>query len=75
MTEYCSMCGDCIKRCPVGAITFEKHHDKQRCSEFVTSTIPYIKENYGINIYSCGLCQVNVSCSDGIPSKEKKVSK
>ena len=68
--EYCTNCGDCIRRCPVGAITFENRHDKQKCSEKVMETIPYIKENYKINIYSCGLCQVNVSCSDGIPSKK-----
>ena len=69
---YCSNCGTCIKRCPKGAITFEGRHDKQSCSEHVGSTIPYIKNNYEINIYSCGLCQVGVPCSDGIPEAEDK---
>ena len=67
---YCSKCGTCIKRCPKGAITFEGRHDKQSCSEHVMSTIPYIKNNYEINIYSCGLCQVGVPCENGIPVKE-----
>ncbi len=65
--QYCNRCGDCVKRCPVGAITFENGYDKQKCSIKVTGTIPYIKEHYNINIYACGLCQVNVSCSDGFP--------
>lgn len=68
--EYCTRCGQCITRCPVGAITLENGHDKQKCSVKVTSTIPYINEHYHIPIYSCGLCQVNVSCSDGIPLKK-----
>jgi len=68
--EYCTECGDCIKRCPVGAITFETRHDKQKCHIHVSSTVPYIKKNYGIDIYGCGLCQVSVSCSSGIPVKK-----
>ena len=45
-------------------------HDKSKCSTHVISTIPYIKKNYGIDIYGCGLCQVSVSCSSGIPRKK-----
>jgi epoxyqueuosine reductase QueG len=67
--EYCINCGDCIKRCPVKAISFENRHDKMVCSKHVTGTVPYINENYGINIYACGLCQVGVACSDNIPEK------
>ncbi len=67
--QFCSRCGNCIERCPVGAISFENRHDKQVCSEHVMASIPIIKRNYGINIYSCGLCQVNVSCENGIPKK------
>jgi epoxyqueuosine reductase len=66
---YCTNCGDCIERCPVGAISFETRHDKQKCSEHVMSTIPFINNNYRINIYACGLCQVGVSCENGIPLK------
>ncbi|UCD01878.1 MAG: 4Fe-4S binding protein, partial [Promethearchaeota archaeon] len=65
--EYCIECGDCVKRCPVGAITFENRHDKHICYKHVSSTASYIKNNYGIEIYGCGLCQVGVSCENGIP--------
>lgn len=65
--EYCNNCGKCIERCPVEAISFENRHDKQKCSTKVMGAIPYIKENYGINIYSCGLCQVGVPCENGFP--------
>ncbi|MBY8985884.1 MAG: epoxyqueuosine reductase [Candidatus Lokiarchaeota archaeon] len=68
--EYCTECGDCIKRCPAGAISFESRHDKQKCSAHCFSAIPYIRKNYGIDIYGCGLCQVSVSCSSGIPEKK-----
>ncbi|MFX0028014.1 MAG: 4Fe-4S binding protein [Candidatus Hermodarchaeota archaeon] len=68
--EYCIKCGQCVERCPVGAITLKNGHDKQKCSVKVTSTVPYIQEHYHIPIYSCGLCQVNVACSDGIPLKK-----
>lgn len=65
--EYCINCGECIKRCPVGAISFETRHNKAKCAGHVFGTIPYIKENFGINIYSCGLCQVDVPCENDIP--------
>ena len=68
--EYCTKCGQCIKRCPVNAISFENGHDKVKCKEMVMSTIPFINKNYHIPIYSCGLCQVGVSCSNGIPIKK-----
>lgn len=67
--EYCINCGDCIKRCPVNAISFENRHDKIICSKHVMGTVPYIKENYGVNIYGCGLCQVGVACENEIPEK------
>jgi len=67
--EFCINCGECISRCPVNAISFENRHDKMICAPHVTSTIPFINQTYGINIYACGLCQVGVACSDGIPKK------
>ncbi|MFX1498876.1 MAG: 4Fe-4S binding protein [Promethearchaeota archaeon] len=66
---FCISCGDCISRCPVNAISFENRHDKMICAPHVTSTIPFINRTYGIDIYACGLCQVGVSCSDGIPKR------
>ena len=68
--EFCINCGECISRCPVNAISFENRHDKMVCAPHVTGTIPFINQTYGINIYSCGLCQVGVACSDGIPKKK-----
>ncbi|MFX0072321.1 MAG: epoxyqueuosine reductase, partial [Candidatus Hermodarchaeota archaeon] len=59
--------GVCIERCPIGAITYETRHDKQKCSQHVMNSIPYIKDHFGINIYACGLCQVAVPCENGIP--------
>ncbi len=70
--EYCIKCGDCIERCPAGAISLETRHDKKKCSAHVFSAIPYVRKNYGIDIYGCGLCQVSVSCSSGIPVKKDK---
>jgi len=67
--ELCIKCGECISRCPVDAISFENHHNKMICAPHVTSTIPFINQTYGINIYACGLCQVGVACSDDIPKK------
>ncbi|MFX1234518.1 MAG: 4Fe-4S binding protein [Promethearchaeota archaeon] len=67
--EFCIKCGDCISRCPVNAISFENRHNKMICATHLTGTIPFINQTYGINIFACGLCQVGVSCSDGIPKK------
>ncbi len=64
---YCSKCGECVDRCPAKAITLEKGHDKEKCAKHVFSTVPFIKKNYKINIYACGLCQVGVPCENGIP--------
>ena len=55
-----------MKRCPADAIT-EAGHDKVRCAEFVMKQAAVIKEEYGIDIYGCGLCQTGVPCEDGIP--------
>ncbi|MFX0002795.1 MAG: 4Fe-4S binding protein [Promethearchaeota archaeon] len=68
--EYCIECGECISRCPVNAISFEHRHNKMICAPHLISTIPFINQTYGIDIFACGLCQVGVSCSDGIPKKK-----
>ncbi len=74
--QYCLFyqtggCKVCVQRCPAGAIT-ERGHDKNRCGKFVFSHVPYIRENYGINIYACGLCQTGVPCERGIPKPTGK---
>ena len=69
--EYCTMCGACARRCPVGAIDPAKGcalgKDQLLCG-------PYIKGSYlapqgvrGIVRYGCGKCQVGVPCEHGIP--------
>ncbi|MFX1419650.1 MAG: 4Fe-4S binding protein [Promethearchaeota archaeon] len=67
--EFCIKCGVCISRCPVNAISFKNRHNKTICAQHLTNTTPFINQTYGIDIYACGLCQVGVSCSDGIPKK------
>jgi hypothetical protein len=69
---YCSFfadgsCGECIGRCPVGAIT-QAGHDKLKCSAHVSSTAAFVRERYGFEGYGCGLCQTGVPCESGIPA-------
>ena len=54
-------CRACIDRCPAGAIT-ENGHDKDRCADYMNSDIKYLKEEYGVEIQGCGLCQTKVPC-------------
>ncbi|HUT18848.1 MAG TPA: epoxyqueuosine reductase [Anaerolineae bacterium] len=62
------ICGECIDRCPVGAIS-RQGHDKVRCREHLGSaTAPYVEENYGFAGYGCGLCQTGVPCEERIPT-------
>ena len=60
-------CTECVRRCPVGAIT-EKGHDKDACRSFVHERMGrYIRQTYGIDIHACGLCQTGVPCEFEIP--------
>ncbi len=59
---YCSLCGACIVRCPVHAISFEKGKDHTLCSYFLDSVLNRTGLRYG-----CGKCQVHVPCSTQIP--------
>ena len=75
--EYClffnsGICGKCIKRCPVGAIS-PSGHDKLLCRAHLGGeTTRHVKENYGFDGYGCGLCQVGVPCERGIPRPADK---
>lgn len=60
--EYCSMCGKCVKNCPVGAISKEKGKDHRLCSDFLDETEQKHDPRYG-----CGKCQVHVPCESRIP--------
>jgi hypothetical protein len=70
--SYCSFhahgtCGECIPRCPAGAIS-KYGHDKDKCMNFIFSTLTsYVKTTYGFESYGCGLCQTGVPCESEIP--------
>jgi epoxyqueuosine reductase QueG len=65
-----SICGKCIPRCPVGALS-EKGHDKLKCLEHLRpATEEYVKANYHFDGYGCGLCQTGVPCESKIPTKK-----
>jgi len=59
-------CGECIKRCPVGAIS-ERGHDKLKCRAHLERTKEYVPSHYGFAGYGCGLCQTGVACESGVP--------
>jgi len=64
---YCQTCMACVARCPVGAID-KNGHNKTLCRQYVRDVAaPYIKEQYRLDIYGCGLCQTGVPCADGVP--------
>jgi len=62
------ICGKCIDRCPVGALS-ENGHDKVKCRAHLNpTTSEYVKANYGFDGYGCGLCQTAVPCESKIPT-------
>jgi len=62
--EYCSMCGACVKNCPVNAISIDKGKNHMICSHFLDGTAEKHKPRYG-----CGKCQVGVPCESSIPKQ------
>ena len=65
-----NICRKCIPRCPVKALS-ESGHDKKRCMQYTEQTMnSFIKKEYGIDTYACGLCQCNVPCTDKIPTRK-----
>lgn len=66
--EYCpgvisGGCGECVARCPSGAIT-ARGKDTPTCSRYLDSEIkPRFAPRYG-----CGKCQTNVPCEFGLPA-------
>ncbi len=70
--EYClfftkGICGKCIPRCPVGAIT-ESGKNKEMCHKHLfPGTKDYVTSNYNFDGYGCGLCQTGVPCESKIP--------
>jgi len=61
------ICGVCMKRCPVDAIT-DEGHDKRKCFDYIRNvTTPYVRDNYGTGATPCGLCQVKIPCESRSP--------
>ncbi len=60
--EYCNMCGVCVKRCPVNAISVENGKDHFPCYLFIEETRKKFIPRYG-----CGKCQVGVPCESRVP--------
>ncbi|MDL2248299.1 4Fe-4S binding protein [Tyzzerella sp. OttesenSCG-928-J15] len=62
--ENCTMCGACVRNCPVGAISLESGKSHPICSEFLGKTQAEYSPRYG-----CGKCQVKVPCSSKAPAR------
>lgn len=62
-------CGTCIKRCPAGAIS-TNGHDKDRCMKHCFGiAMEYVKSQFGVDDYGCGLCQTGVPCESQNPMR------
>jgi epoxyqueuosine reductase len=67
------ICGKCIPRCPVGALS-ESGHDKEKCRNHIRPmTEDYVKANFDFDGYGCGLCQTGVPCESKIPTQDDVV--
>ncbi len=63
-------CGECIDRCPTGALS-ENGHDKELCRTYMNEkTRPYVEKEFKFKGYGCGLCQTGVPCESGIPKSK-----
>ena len=62
--EYCTFCGACAPRCPVGAISTEHGKDIFTCKAHVEKQKLVYAPRYG-----CAKCQLRVPCETGIPKK------
>ena len=65
ITDYCIMCGECVKRCPAHAISLETGKQQIPCWEYLEWTKRASVQPY----FGCGKCQINVPCETGIPKK------
>lgn len=59
-------CGECIDRCPAGAIG-PAGHDKELCKRYQDETLARLQNKYGVENTGCGLCQTAVPCESSFP--------
>jgi len=75
--EFClyhrdGSCGDCIGRCPAGAVSREGH-DKERCRRYLREAVlAEVGPSFGVETAGCGLCQTGVPCEEEIPGGESE---
>lgn len=62
------ICGKCIKRCPVGAIS-KTGHDKTKCHQHLRDARIHWKSKNALRRVGCGLCQTGVPCESKIPTE------
>ena len=62
--DYCTICGVCIDRCPVHAISLKDGKNHIPCDDFLDKVRQKHNPRYG-----CGKCQVSVPCESEIPVK------
>lgn len=61
--EHCTLCGQCVAHCPVGAISLESGKDHAKCAAFLAKTKEPSPPYYG-----CGKCQVGLPCEERNPA-------
>ena len=67
-------CGECMDRCPIGAITTDGHN-KELCSRYLGLTRRYVPRHYAFNGYGCGFCQTAIPCESRIPPELQLTSR
>lgn len=65
-------CCQCVRRCPVGAISREGH-DKEKCRAYCYGEVRNSAiELYGVTEAGCGLCQTRVPCESRVPAAPER---
>ena len=65
--EYCTFCGACIRRCPVGAIHLKTGKDMIACTAFMDINKATYAPRHG-----CGKCQLSIPCETERPKGYRK---
>ncbi len=60
--DYCTLCGACIRRCPAGAISFERGKNNILCGDWNNG----LQERHA-PLYGCHACMTSVPCECGLP--------